>query len=81
MPDSPSIAGIPSPQLAIFHPTIASLQHNPENMDEFFSSFLTQHISADLPFLGSDTFALASPKGSEIYNTLGYINLGLIRPQ
>jgi hypothetical protein len=79
MPDSPSIANMPSPQLAIFHPAFAS--PNPENMDEFFSSFLTQDMSTDLPFLGSHAFALASPKGSEIYNPVRYISPGPLQPQ
>lgn len=81
MPDSPSIANMPSPQLAIFHPAFASPQRNPENMDEFFSSFLTQDMSTDLPFLSSHAFALASPKGSEIYNPVRYISPGPLQPQ
>ena len=59
LPDSPSMANMPSPQLDIFCPAFPLPQRDPGNIDEFFRSFLTQDMSADLPFLGSDAFALA----------------------
>lgn len=81
MPDSPSLANMPSPQLAIFHPAFASPQRSPEKIDEFFGSFLTEDMSTDLPFLGSDTFALASPQRSEIYSPFRYASPSPLQTQ